>query len=292
MKNNFAYFIASYGKPNNLLTYNCLQKLNANYPIYIVIGDDDPQIAAYKQLYADKLLVFSKADYIERVDNIGSYANTHKICTYSRLAVNDFADQLNYRFVGFLFDDINSMALRYLNNNKISSIAKFNIDDIIDLYINLLTSSPHIYIVGPPQSSFYIGCKPGIEDKWTARYGNMLIYDRLKILEPFKANTVEDMTIVTTNNFVGKMSICPFGLQVNCRDPHTTDDCYGDMTKSEYYQQWSIVFTSTIKVDNPQIPYKKFTPKIVSVSCRKENKKECDYFRLGKKSLIQNIHQK
>ena len=271
MRNNFASFIASYGKPDNIPTYNCLKKLNAKYPIYIVIGVDDPKYDEYIRNWPNNLVIFDKRDYIDEVDEIGLYSKTHKVCTYSRLAIDDFADELDYRYVGYLFDDINSMNLRYVNGDKVSSIGQYNIDDIIDIYISLLNSSEDIYIVGPPQSSFYIGVNTEAADKYTARFGNMLIYDRQKELVPNRASTIEDMSIVIYNNYIGQMSICPFGLQVNCRDPHITDDSYCGMQKSEYYQQWSLVFNgATINVEKPQLPYKNFIPKIISPNYRKE----------------------
>ena len=63
MKNNFAYFIASYGKPDNIPTYNCLKKLNARYPIYIVIGVDDPKYNEYIKNWPNNLVIFDKKDF-------------------------------------------------------------------------------------------------------------------------------------------------------------------------------------------------------------------------------------
>lgn len=271
MKNNFAYFIASYGKPGRIPTYEALKKLSAKYPIWIVVGDDDPKLNEYRANYANNLIIFSKDAWLDKVDQLGLYAKTHKVCTYSRVAVQELARELGFDYIGYLFDDINSFGLRYNNNGKISSITNFNIDDMMDLYIELLESSKDIYIVGPPQSSFYIGVNEKSVDQVTARYGNMFIYKSSTNIGPFKASTIEDMSIVIYNNSVGKLSICPFGLQVNCRDPHITDDSYCGMSKSEYYQQWSIIFNgATINLDRPQLPYKNFTPKIISDKYRKD----------------------
>ena len=272
MKNNFAYFIASYGKPEKIPTFEALKKLGAKYPIFIVVGDDDPKLAEYRLNYTN-LIVFNKNSCLEDIDQIGSYAKTHKVCTYSRIAIQTMAESLQIKYVGYLFDDINNFTLRYNNGGKISSVANFNIDDIMDMYIELLESSEDIYIVGPPQSSFYIGVSVKSTEQVTARYGNMFVYDSTKDIGPYKASTIEDMSIVIYNNMVGKLSICPFGLQVNCRDPHITEDSYCGMSKSEYYQQWSIIFNgATINVDKPQLPYKRFQPKIISAKYRKEVK--------------------
>lgn len=273
-ENNFAYFIASYGKPELIPTYKALIDRGAEYPIYIVIGQDDPKFTEY--LEYDNLLVFDKNNYLDLVDALGIYDKTHKVCTYSRLAVNDFAENLGYKYIGYLFDDIKSFDMRYVNSDgKIAGTSKFRIDDFMDMYINLLKSSDDIYIVGPPASSFYIGVNKSQARNYCTRFGNMFVYDIDKQLEPYKASMMEDMSIILYNNMVGKMSVCPFGLQVQCREPATTKDSYGSMSMSEYIQQKSII-CGGIDIGKciPNIPYKNFTPKIIDEKYRATSSKK------------------
>ena len=265
--NNYAYFIASYNKPDFIPTLEALKKCNATYPIFIVVGEDDPKLIEYKKLYPDNLLIFNKDKYRSQIDCIGSYIKSDKICTYSRLAVYNFAKILGIRYVGYLFDDIKKFRLRYNDDGKIRGIDNVPIDKIVDLYIKLLNASKNIYIVGPPQSSFYIGVNSEKAESYTTRYGNFFIYDTEKELEPYKASILEDMSIVLYNNMMGKLSICPFGLQVECRDPAITKDSYanGTMSLLEYYQHYSIIDSGcSVNIKSPTIHYKDYIPKIVS----------------------------
>lgn len=270
-----AYFIASYGKPEYIPTFDFLMHhITGNYLVYIVIGKDDPKFEEYEQKYYDRLLVFDKADYIPYVDDLGVYAKTHKVCTYSRLAVHEFAKQLGIRYPVYMFDDIESMQLRYRKSNgKIASTKDFCVDNMIDLYIDLLNSSKDIYIVGPPNSSFYIGVNEKQIYNYSTRFGNMFVYDIEKELEPFKSSVLEDMSIILYNNQVGKMSICPFGMQVNCRPPKVTGDSYGNMTKLEYNEHHGIISQSVIDLERPTIPYVRFTPKIIEKGKKVHGKK-------------------
>ena len=275
MKNNFAYFIANYGKPFDMPTLNALKRVNAQYPIYIVVGTDDPKLSEYKKVFPDNLLVFDKSDYVNKIENLGVYSKTHKVCTYSRLAVQDFAIKLGIRYVAYLFDDIEYFQLRYLDEKgSIKSTKAFNLDKMMNIYVDLLNSSDDIYFVGPPQSSFYIGINSTKVHNYTTRYGNMLIYDTDKMFDIHRSSVLEDMDIVMSNNKLGKLSICPFGLQVCCRPPLVTGECYGNMSKSEYYQQWCLINQKSVNVDRPTIPYINFTPKIISDSYRKTTKRE------------------
>ena len=260
--NNFAYFIASYGKPEYIPTLESLKAVHAEYPIYIVVGRDDPKLDEYIAKY-DNLLVFDKDNYI--IDAIGTYKKKKKICTYSRLAVDEFAKQMGIRYVGYLFDDIQKFRLRYYDDGAIRGIRDFPIDRVVDLYINLLNSSKDIYIVGPPQSSYYIGVNSKKVRSYTERFGNFFVYDTQKELEPYVASILEDMTIVLHNNMRGKLSICPFGLQVECREPATTKDSYGDMSQLEYHEHYCIIDSGySVKSIPTPIHYKNYIPKIVS----------------------------
>ena len=272
--NNFAYFIASYGKPEYIPTLEALKKLNVRYPVYIVVGIDDPKLEEYKKRY-NNLLIFSKSTYYDNVDCIGTYIKSDKICTYSRLAVYDYAKNLGIRYVGYLFDDIQKFRIRYNDNGSIRGIKDFPIDKVIDLYMNLLNSSKDIYIVGPPQSSYYIGVNAEKSISYTARYGNFFVYDTEKELEPYKASILEDMSIVMYNNMCGKLSICPFGLQVECRDPAITKDSYSNMNRLEYYEHYAIIDSGySVKSIPATIHYKNYIPKIISEKHRAEIKQK------------------
>ena len=65
---NFAYFIASYGKPEYIPTLEALHRSNVKYPIYIVVGTDDPKLDEYRGRY-DNLLIFDKDEL--HIDAIG-----------------------------------------------------------------------------------------------------------------------------------------------------------------------------------------------------------------------------
>ena len=270
MKNNFAYFIASYNKPDFIPTYEELKARNASYPIFIVVGMDDPSVDEYLRIYKDKCLIFEKEDYIPNVDSLGWYAKTHKVCTYSRLAINNFAKELGYEYICYLFDDIDGIRLRGEVDGKIQGTDDFCIDTLMDIYIDFLKCSDDLYITGPPNSSFYIGINKDRTEEYSTRFGNMFVYKVDSDLYHYSASVLEDMSIILFNNMVGKMSICPFGVHVNCRAPKITKDCYGDMSAEEWLQQSVLITNTPVSVERPIIPYSKFTPKIIDEKYRKE----------------------
>jgi hypothetical protein len=74
MPDTFAVFILSHGRANNVKTYKALQRSGSTGKIYILVDDEDKQLSQYKEIYGDKVIVFSKdevATYTDAGDNFG-----------------------------------------------------------------------------------------------------------------------------------------------------------------------------------------------------------------------------
>ena len=262
---NLAFFIPSYGKAEYIPTFELLQSYHVTYPIYIVVGKDDPKYDEYVTNKRYNVLTFDKSDYYDKVDSLGTYNITHKVCTYARQFIDEYAEANNIQFVCFMFDDIESVQLRWISeDDKVRSTKNFDFQRMIEAYVRFLDCSEHIGIVGPPSASYYIGINKD-SPKFATHYGNMFVYDIRKPIGPYKASVLEDMTIVLENNKRGNIGLYPFGMQVNCRAPMATGDCYKGIDRLEYVEHHVIMTNGTPqKYDKLQIPYSKFTPKIVS----------------------------
>ena len=256
------YFILSYNKAEYIPTLEMLHNYGINN-VYIVVSTDDPKLDEYKKL--PNVLVFDKETVKDKVDSIGSYAYTLKLCTYARVFVDNYAITHDMRYICVLFDDIQSVEIRYIDNDMVRSSREFDLQKALDYYTELLDCNEHIYMTGPPGSSYYIGCKPGRENTVCSHYANILIYDTTKPISPYKASVMEDMYIVLANSQIGHIGLFPFGLQVNCRPSKVTDDAYKGIGNSEYLQQYAIL-TGEVShnASNVVIPYNKYIPKIIN----------------------------
>lgn len=262
MEFKLSYFILCYNRSTRIPTLDVLRSFGITTNLYLVVGDDDPKLDDFGEFSDCTRLVFSKLKF--DVDALGSYCHTKKICTYARAFVDDYARRHNLKYVCILFDDIKSIRLRYISNGVVKNTKKFNLSLLLNWYVELLTLNNHVCMIGPPGSSFYIGCNVETSNKIATHYGNMLIYDVDKIKVPYRASVIEDMDIVLQNSMRGCIGLFPFGLQVNCRAAKATDDVYANISESEYLQQWSIVTASTVDSSHLTIPYSKFIPKLVS----------------------------
>ena len=59
---NFAIFILSHGRANNVITLNTLKKCNYTGKKYIICDNEDEQIKLYKKLEVDDVIVFDKEE--------------------------------------------------------------------------------------------------------------------------------------------------------------------------------------------------------------------------------------
>lgn len=256
------YFILCYNRSTFIPTLSMLHNYGIFDDVYLVVGKDDPQLDNYTNFEHCNLLVFDKYDFLDKVDSIGSYNVTKKICTYARAFIDEYAKINNLQYICILFDDIESVQLRYVDGDVVRSTKNFDLKMVFNEYVKLLNLSTSIYMVGPPGSSYYIGCNTDTVNRIATHYGNILIYDINKpIGPPYKANVLEDMMLVLENSKIGHIGLFPFGLQVNCRPPKSTNDAYVGISKIEYAQQWMLAIVDD-KFD--RIPYSRFIPKIIS----------------------------
>lgn len=142
MRNDFAIFIMSYKRPNNIVTLNTLMKCGYSGKYYIVVGDDDPTIDEYKALYGDRVLVFNK-DEIGKTFDLCDQDGSQKVIVYARNYCFEAAKQMGLTYFAQFDDDYTSFEMRYAKDDKlkvikISSFEKYNFDDIVDSFIEFL----------------------------------------------------------------------------------------------------------------------------------------------------------
>jgi hypothetical protein len=139
---DFCVFILTYGRPNKVITLDTLKKENYNGDYYLVCSDDDNKLDEYKEKYGDKVVVFSKKDYIkdydlfDRFDKIG-------VIIFARNACFDIAEKLGYKYFIELDDDYTDFRYKYDNNlNYIDRKEIMNISNMFDKMLNFYKNIP------------------------------------------------------------------------------------------------------------------------------------------------------
>jgi hypothetical protein len=109
---NFAAFILTHGRADNVKTVPVLRKHGYTGPIYIIIDNEDEQASLYYDRFGDSVIMFDKAAVAQTFDEVGRMADRRSI-TYARNACFDIARDLGATYFIQLDDDYTSFDYRF-----------------------------------------------------------------------------------------------------------------------------------------------------------------------------------
>jgi len=138
MLDDFAVFILSHGRADNIITYKTLQRAGYTGRVYIVIDNEDAQADKYYQIFGDKVIMFDKAAEVEKTDT-GDNFDGRGIVVFARNACWDIAEGLGVEYFMVLDDDYYNLCYkidskyRYVNSDYNSTFINAN-----EVFSNLL----------------------------------------------------------------------------------------------------------------------------------------------------------
>ena len=109
--NDFAVFILSHGRPNNVVTVKTLKKANYTGDWYIVIDNEDDTEQEYRKNFKDKVIQFDKLAVSKTFDTADTQTDRRTV-VYARNACFELAKQLGYKYFLELDDDYNKFSYR------------------------------------------------------------------------------------------------------------------------------------------------------------------------------------
>jgi hypothetical protein len=139
MRNDFAVFIITHGRPDKQLTYDTLRRCGYNGKIYLVVDNTDNTIQQHIDKYgAENIIVFDKNHYInsDRFDN--GTEGVFACAVYARRAVEDIAKSMKLAYFCMIDDDVTDLCLRIPLENKVRRLKIYNMDEIFNAYLELL----------------------------------------------------------------------------------------------------------------------------------------------------------
>lgn len=154
-KNNFAVFILSHGRAENIITLDALKKGGYKGKIYIIIDDEDKQADLYKQKYGDMVIQFSKKE-MDGTFDIGDNFNDRRVVVYARNKCHDIAKSLKLDYFLELDDDYTDFCFRYEDNGALRRIQCTDLNKLFEKCINFLEVS-NAHAIAFAQGGDYIG---------------------------------------------------------------------------------------------------------------------------------------
>lgn len=179
---NFAVFILSHGRPNNVLTYKALRLYGYTGKIYLLIDNEDDCIDAYKEIYGEQVIVFDKKNEALKTDS-GDNLQKRNTVLYARNANFDVAKSLGITHFWQLDDDYKEF--RFAFNHKLEYITKDikikNLDAILSYMIEFLDTT-NTHCIALSQGGDFIGgpgsqvAKNTIKGKMTRKVMNSFLF--------------------------------------------------------------------------------------------------------------------
>ena len=156
MRSDFAIFILTHGRSDNVLTSKTLEKCGNTNRVYYIIDNEDSQINSYYDNFGkDNVIVFNKLEKSKQFDTM-DLSLDRKTIVYARNACFDIAKSLGIDYFLELDDDYTEFRSRVWDGQKLTSVYLKDMDSVVDEMIDFLEISGAM-TVAFSQTGDYIG---------------------------------------------------------------------------------------------------------------------------------------
>lgn len=156
MRNNFAVFILTHGRPDRVITLETLKKCNYTGKWYLVIDNEDAKANEYFEKYGrDKVLQFDKLAISKTFDTCDTFDDRRTI-VYARNVCFKLAKELGIDYFLELDDDYTNFRFRVEKDGVLRTIYCKHLDEVFEAMLDFL-DIPSISTVALAQTGDFIG---------------------------------------------------------------------------------------------------------------------------------------
>jgi hypothetical protein len=114
---NFAVFIITHGRPNNIKTTTTVRNAGYTGPIFYIVDNEDDTIAEYQKLYGDAVKIFDKKAWADKIDEMDNF-DKRRTTAHARNASFSIAKELGYRWFVQFDDDYTNFQFRITGSGQ------------------------------------------------------------------------------------------------------------------------------------------------------------------------------
>ena len=146
MREDFAVFILSNGRPNKVHTVNTLINQGYTGKYYIILDNEDSTIDDYILKFGQEhIVIFNKSEVANTFDMLDNFKN-NKVVVYARNVCFDIAKKLNLNYFLELEDDYTRFEVREESGIKLLTYKILDLDSIFNSMIEYLDESDALTI--------------------------------------------------------------------------------------------------------------------------------------------------
>lgn len=167
-KNDFAVFILTHGRADNVKTVKTLEKAGYTGKWYIVIDDEDNQEWRYREIYGDKVYQFCKIEEAAKTDT-PDLSDNRGVIIYARNYCFELAKKVGVKYFCELDDDYTNFEFRYIGDNKLKIKDNKNLDEVLELMCDFLDETGALTVAMAQGGDFIGGANSGTYKKGLLR---------------------------------------------------------------------------------------------------------------------------
>ena len=220
---DFAVFILTHGRPNNIKTISALKRTGYTGKIYFIIDDQDDTADQYYANFGEQVIMFSKEEIAKTFDE-GFNSPDRNTIIYARNACFSIAQKLGITYFMQLDDDYTGFSYKFDGELNYKDKQIKNLDAILDYLLEFYKSIPALSIA-IAQGGDYIGGSLGSMAK--------AVQLRRKCMNSFICSTErpfhfvnrfnEDVTTYTTQGGRGDLFFTIMHLALNQTQTQSND---------------------------------------------------------------------
>jgi len=155
MRDDFAVFILTHGRPLKVKTFNTLKRLGYTGKIYLIIDNEDKEKKSYLEQFGAQVIIFDKKETGKYFD-IGDNFDSLRGVVYARNANFKIAKDLGIKYFLQLDDDYVKFDWRFNRNLDYAANVCRSLDSVFSSLLYFLEKTP-IKCIALAQGGDFIG---------------------------------------------------------------------------------------------------------------------------------------
>lgn len=214
MREDFAVFILTHGRPNNVKTINTLQKHGYTGKLYLILDNEDKTAEQYAEKYGkEKIIIFDKLKIAQSIDQ-GDLSEDRRTIVYARNACFKIAEKLGLRYFLQLDDDYQNFRYRYESGERLLTKYVSDLDKIFSYMIDFLDESKALTVAFAQGGDFIGGVENDFFRKRIKRKAMNTFFCDVKKPFEFMGRINEDVNMYTLLGNRGEIILSVADIQM------------------------------------------------------------------------------
>ena len=212
---DFAVFILTYQRPENVITYKSLQASGYSGPVYLIVDEADSKLDQYNEMYPGIVVTFNREEVSKTFDKGDNFPGMRGV-VYARNANFEIARRMGFKYFAQFDDDYYFFHYRFGDDLTYKPKQIKNLDKVFDIILQYLKTIPAL-CVAMAQGGDFIG---GSESKFASELSlkrkcmNTFFCDVDKPFQ-FLGSINEDVTAYVRNGERGQLFFTLPNVSIN-----------------------------------------------------------------------------